>query len=198
MKKNIECLSFDDERARQISKVLSNETAKKILVFLSEKEAPETEIAKKLNLALSTVHYNIQELQKVQLVSWTHYQYSTKGKEIKLYKAANRTLIIAPNENLKKTFMEKLDLFFPSFLITLAGIIFLELGEKKREKSLFVMQEEAADTMMEKSISFAASNVEQASSFFSSQTFFFLLTICILLLLYVLFRKLTEKKRKEK
>ncbi len=89
-------LSLEDEATRKVANVVSNDSCKKILDYLSEKEATESEIAEKLILPLSTVHYNLKQLVDVGLVSADEFHYSKKGKEILHYKLANKYIIITP------------------------------------------------------------------------------------------------------
>ena len=90
-------VSLDEEKAKQLAEVLSNKTARLLLNYLSEHEdATETDIAKKLKLPLSTVHYNLQNLKKTGLVETEEYQWSSKGKQQDLYKLAKKFIVIQP------------------------------------------------------------------------------------------------------
>ena len=120
--KNFLLLSLDDNKIKKVSNVISNESCRKILDYLSDKEATESELAEKLQIPISTVHYNLQQLMETGLISADEYHYSQKGKEISHYKLANKYIIIAP----KKTFgiKEKLKSILPVVLIA-AGAGFL-------------------------------------------------------------------------
>ncbi|MBI2657158.1 helix-turn-helix transcriptional regulator [Candidatus Woesearchaeota archaeon] len=105
-------VSLQEDKAKKLAQVVSNESCRKILDHLTEKEATETELAGKLQLPISTVHYNLKQLEDAGLVSAEEYHYSKKGKEIKHYKLANKYIIIAP----KSTFgiKEKLRSILPA------------------------------------------------------------------------------------
>lgn len=94
--KNFLLLSMEDSKIKKISNVISNESCRKILDCLSNKEATETELAEKLHIPISTVHYNLQQLMETGLISANEYHYSQKGKEVSHYKLANKYIIIAP------------------------------------------------------------------------------------------------------
>src|SRR3989338_2951490 len=113
--KNFLLLSLEDAQIKKISNVISNESCRKILDYLSSKEATESELAEKLSIPISTVHYNLQQLTDAGLVSAEEFHYSKKGKEIMHYKLANKYIIIAP----KKSFgiREKLKSILPVALI---------------------------------------------------------------------------------
>ncbi len=89
-------LSLDDEATKKIANVVSNDTCKKLLDVLSEKDLTESELAKKLDIPLSTAHYNLRQLVDVGLVSADEFHYSKKGKEMLHYKLANKYIIITP------------------------------------------------------------------------------------------------------
>jgi DNA-binding transcriptional ArsR family regulator len=89
-------LSLDDPKTKKLAQTISNESCKKILSYIADKEGTESDIAKQLSLPLSTVHYNLKQLVKAGLVIADEYHYSKKGKEILHYKAANKYVVIAP------------------------------------------------------------------------------------------------------
>ena len=116
-------VSLSDEKTKHLAQVMSNDTARKILDYLADKEATESELAEKLEAPISTIHYNLQQLQKGGLVIAEEYHYSKKGKEINHYKLANKYIIIAP----KSTYgiKEKLKSILPVAVIMAAGAGFL-------------------------------------------------------------------------
>ena len=118
-------VSLEESESKELAKVISNKTCRKILDLLTKKNATETQIAKELNLPLSTVHYNLQHLVKANLVKAEEFHYSEKGKEVNHYSLANKLIIIAPKKTTKETFMQKLKGILPVTLIALAtaGII---------------------------------------------------------------------------
>lgn len=89
-------LSLKEDKAKKLAQVISNETSRKILDYLAEKEATETELAKALDIPISTVHYNLQAIMEGGLVIAEEFHYSEKGKEVLHYKLANKYIIIAP------------------------------------------------------------------------------------------------------
>jgi DNA-binding transcriptional ArsR family regulator len=112
-------VSLKEEKAKKLAQVISNESCRKILDFLSNKESTETELAKKIGIPISTVHYNLRHLEDAGLVIAEEFHYSKKGREVKHYKLANKYIIIAP----KTTFgiKEKLRSVLPVILILGAG-----------------------------------------------------------------------------
>lgn len=115
-------VSLQEDKAKKLAQVVTNDSCRKILDHLTEKEATETEIAGKLKLPISTVHYNLKQLEDAGLISAEEFHYSRKGKEVKHYKLANKYIIIAP----KSTFgiKEKLRSILPA-VIAVAAVGFV-------------------------------------------------------------------------
>jgi len=119
-------VSLSEDKAKELAQVVSNDTCRKILDSLAESESTEADLAKKLALPISTVHYNLQQLMKGGLVVVEEFHYSEKGKEVNHYKLANKYIIIAP----QKTWglKEKLRKIFPVAAVTLAAAVVIEIG----------------------------------------------------------------------
>lgn len=114
-------VSLKEDKAKKLAQAMSSTTCRKILDFLANKEATETEIAEKLNIPISTVHYNLSQLKESKLVETEEFHYSKKGKEVLHYKLANKYIIIAPKEN-DSHIMDALKNLIPVSLIMGAGI----------------------------------------------------------------------------
>ncbi|MFW6449809.1 MAG: ArsR/SmtB family transcription factor [Nanoarchaeota archaeon] len=156
-KNNFLLLSLEDDKINSVANAVSNKSGKKILDFLAEGKATESEIAKKLNLAISTVHYNLQQLMKAGLVVADEYHYSEKGREILHYKLANKYIIIAPQK--KRGLKKLLKNILPVVLISagVAGIIEFFTRNFTTDATQEVAQE-SAPKMMDAETEAAASN----------------------------------------
>lgn len=130
-------VNLKEEKAKKIAQAISNETARKILDFLSKREATETEIAKALNLPISTVHYNIKQLLEVKLVQADEFHYSEKGKEVNHYKVSNKFVVIAPESPKIETIKQKLSRILPVALITIICAGFLQIFSKGTSMARF-------------------------------------------------------------
>lgn len=124
-KESFVLVSLKEDKARKLAKVINNESCRKILDYLTAKEATETDIAKKLSLPISTVHYNLRHLLGAGLVVVEEFHYSAKGKEVNHYKLANKYIIIAP----KSTFgiKERLKTVLPVALLVGASAFVIQL-----------------------------------------------------------------------
>lgn len=118
-------LSLKEDKAKKLAQILTNESCRKILDFLAEKDdSTESEISKELNIPISTVHYNLHQLRDGGMVTADEYHYSGKGKEVLHYKLANKYIIIAP----KSTWglKEKLRSILPVLGLGVVGAALLE------------------------------------------------------------------------
>ncbi len=125
-------VSLEEEKAKKLAEVISNNTSRKILDHLAKKEASESELAKELSLPISTVHYNVQQLLKANLVQSKEFIWSDKGKEINIYTLSKKYIIIVPSgTKIKESFKNIL----PATLITfaIAGLIQLYYKTQSRE-----------------------------------------------------------------
>ncbi|MFC2136447.1 ArsR/SmtB family transcription factor, partial [Bacteroidota bacterium] len=128
-------VSLNESKAKELAQVVTNDTCRKILNYLADNEATESEIAKELSLPISTVHYNLQQLIKGSLVIVDEFHYSEKGKEVNHYKLANKFIIIAPKstwglkEKLKKVLPITAIVVVASFAVQFAYSIFGKAGK---------------------------------------------------------------------
>src|SRR3989344_2211124 len=84
-KQNFLLVSLEESQSKQLAEVLSNDTSRKLIDYLSEHEdATETGLSKTLNIPLPTVHYNLQKLKEAQLVTVEEFHHSkihTRNKD---------------------------------------------------------------------------------------------------------------------
>ena len=117
MNKNFLLISLEEKQTKKIAEVINNDSARKILDQLGKKECTESELSKVLDIPMSTVHYNLKQLQEANLVIVDEFHYSSKGKEVNHYKLANKYIIIAPKSD-TNNFMEALKKIMPLTVIT--------------------------------------------------------------------------------
>ncbi|MCX6706748.1 MAG: helix-turn-helix domain-containing protein [Candidatus Woesearchaeota archaeon] len=109
-------VSLEEDKAKKLAQVISNDSCRKILDCLSSSTATESELAEKLNIPISTVHYNLKHLVESRLVEAEEFHYSQKGKEVLHYSIANKYVIIAP-KSASEGIMNKLRSIIPAIAI---------------------------------------------------------------------------------
>ncbi len=137
-------VSLKEDKAKELAQIISNESCRKILDYLAENnDATETELAEKLQVPISTVHYNLKHLLAGGLITADEYHYSEKGKEVNHYKLANKYIIIAPKTT--HGIKEKLRSILPVGLIALATAGFIQLYLKYFGKTQFGVMKTAQE-----------------------------------------------------
>ena len=176
--KNLILLSLEDDKIKKIANVVSNDSCRKILDYLSTKEATESELAEALQIPISTVHYNLQQLMDSGLLSAEEFHYSKKGREVNHYKLANKYIIIAPKKTKTLGLKQKLKSILPVALIAAgaAGLIqfttyFLKrtdlmmakpAGAERTFEAAKIVADEAAEMAVEEAPVAAAQAAEMA------------------------------------
>lgn len=122
-------LSLKEDQTKKLAQIVSSDTSRKILDFLAnKKDATESQISKELNIPISTVHYNLQQLVKGKLIDIEEFHYSQKGKEVNHYKLANKFIIIVPKSTFG--FKEKLRSILPVALLAIASTAIIQFFYK--------------------------------------------------------------------
>ena len=128
-------VSLSEEKTKKLANVITSDSARKILDYLATKEdATETQISQDLAFPLSTVHYNIQQLQAGNLVEVEEFHYSAKGKEVNHYKLANKYIIIAPSAP-AQAIRDKLKSLLPVALLTAGAAALIQVFSKLSQPS---------------------------------------------------------------
>jgi DNA-binding transcriptional ArsR family regulator len=112
-------VSLKDGKAKKLAQVLTNDTSLKILDYLTNKDATETELANGLDIPISTIHYNLKILVDSKMIKSDEFHYSDKGKMVNHYTLANKYILISPER--EAGLKERLKTFFPVSVILLAA-----------------------------------------------------------------------------
>jgi DNA-binding transcriptional ArsR family regulator len=197
-------VSLEEDKAKALAQVLSNDTARKILDYLSRNDLKsETEISKELKIPLSTVHYNLDLLSKSDLVSTDNFSYSEKGKQIVHYTLSNKYVIIAPKKT--EALMQKLRQFLPVMFIATAASVLIKYfwpfaGKTAAEPLLRTMAEPFAEPLAEDSMIMIATEAsDMAAGGLQTQEFavWFLFGSVFALLVYFVWAEVILKKIKK-
>ncbi|HIH42855.1 TPA: helix-turn-helix transcriptional regulator [Candidatus Woesearchaeota archaeon] len=131
-------VSLSEEKTKKLANVITSASARKILDYLATKgeddEVTETQISKDLKLPLSTVHYNLQQLQAGNLVDVDEFHYSKKGKEVNHYKLANKYIIIAPSAP-TQTIRDRLKSLLPVALLAAGAAALIQVFSRLSQPS---------------------------------------------------------------
>ena len=187
-------VSLQEDKAKKLAQVISNESCRKILDYLSEKEATESELSEKLGIPISTVHYNLAHLMDGGLVVADEFHYSPKGKEVNHYKLANKYIIIAPKS--VHGIKEKLRSILPMFGLSVLGTGFVYYFTKRfsavpvEEAVMAAAPALKAAAPVEQAMeeaAFAVPDVVAATPFYQQLWFWFLIGSLSAIVIYMIF-----------
>ena len=82
--------------SKKITQTLSNDTALKILKLLAQQPMSATAVAEELDLALTTIKYNLDALIESDLIKVNKTRWSKKGREIKIYEPVQKMIVVMP------------------------------------------------------------------------------------------------------
>jgi DNA-binding Lrp family transcriptional regulator len=111
--------------SKELGKVLQGKQTKQILSYLEEHEkATASELAKELNVGLSTIHYQVKALVQAGILEDGEFSYSKKGREIIHYSLTNDIIVVVPKKAEKTRIMQVLGMVLPASLGVMAvGLI---------------------------------------------------------------------------
>ncbi|MFH1331937.1 MAG: helix-turn-helix domain-containing protein [archaeon] len=198
-------VSLEDEKSKDLANVISNDTSRRILSFLSEKEASESDISKALGLPPSTVHYNVQHLLKNNLIEVKDFYWSDKGNKVNIYTIAKKLIVIAPKGAKVTSAIKSL---IPVALISLAAAAVIHFVSNRVNAPLAISQ--GAGDLMRTGVPEAAeapakeAAIEQTvvtlaqptfwSTIFSNYSVWFLLGAVFAIIIYLIIYFVRRKK----
>ncbi len=198
---NFLLVDLNEPQTKKLAETITSETSRKVLNYLTEKDETEANLAKELNLPISTVHYHLQKLLEAGLVTVEEFHYSQKGREINHYRLANKYIIIAPTKvpGLK----EKLRGILPIALIAL-GIsaiikIFTSTSQRVFSAGTEITEKQMLTIPVKEAVSDIAYTIPQPSSPTPDIAFWFFLGCLVTLGIYVIvvsIKELLERRRK--
>ncbi|HLD71947.1 MAG TPA: helix-turn-helix domain-containing protein [Candidatus Nanoarchaeia archaeon] len=199
-KSNFLLVDLNEPQTKKLAETITSETSRKVLNYLTEKDETEANLAKELNLPISTVHYHLQKLLEAGLVIVEEFHYSQKGREINHYRLANKYIIIAPTKisGLK----EKLRGILPIALIAL-GIsallkIFTSTSQKMFAASAGITEKQMLTVPVKEAVSDLAYALPSKPAPTPDIAFWFFLGCLVTLGIYVLVvlvKELLERRK---
>lgn len=86
------------EDCKKIARLLSNETSIRILKLLNKKSMSAGDLAAELQVRLNTLKYNLDSLLEAGLIRVRQIKWSRKGREIKIYEAVEKVIVLLPGK----------------------------------------------------------------------------------------------------
>ena len=86
------------EESKKITQVISNDTARQIIELLAGAPLSASDIAESLKAPLTTIAYNLENLENVGLIKVEKIKYSEKGREVKIYAPVRKLIVLVPEK----------------------------------------------------------------------------------------------------
>ena len=99
----IKIYSTEDEKMNLLGKIMSNESARKILQLLFENEFTATQIGQKINISLQLVKYHINNMQDIGIVKVSKIEKNSKNQDMNYYSASRFAIVIVPSQISERT-----------------------------------------------------------------------------------------------
>ena len=152
--------NLEDDSSKKLGEIISNETARKILNLVAEKELSQGDISRELKLPLNTIGYNIEKLLKAGLINEIKSFWSVKGKKIPIYTVARKHIIISP----KKTYPSRIGTIIPVIIVALIFSVFILFGQGNFARQNFSQDKSLPMLESVSSVATGASNIVPSSS----------------------------------
>jgi predicted transcriptional regulator len=120
------------EESKIITQTIANDTARHILELLAETPMSTSNIAKKLDIPLTTAQYNIEKLMEAGLVVIEKTKYSEKGREVKMYAPAKRMIVLVPKTGSSQSLIDALKKYLVLLPIAAIASLFVEVAMQLR------------------------------------------------------------------
>jgi DNA-binding transcriptional ArsR family regulator len=128
------------EESKKITQVISNDTARQIIELLADAPLSASDIADHLKSPLTTITYNLENLESVGLIKVEKIKYSEKGREVKIYAPVRKLIVLVPEKTDRKSVADLLRKYLGIILSAFFASSLIELFMSKSGRNSFVMQ----------------------------------------------------------
>lgn len=128
------------EESKKITQVISNDTARQIIELLADAPLSASDIAERLQAPLTTITYNLENLENVGLVKVEKIKYSEKGREVKIYAPVRKLIVVVPEKTDRKSVADVLRKYMGVILAAVLASSLIEFFMRSMGKSAKVMQ----------------------------------------------------------
>jgi predicted transcriptional regulator len=141
-------LPLGDE-SKKITQVITNDTARHIMELLAEHSMSASDIAKQLDVPLTTIKYNLENLVDVGLAKIERIKYSEKGRQVKVYAPVRKLIVVVPEKLGNASITEVLKKYLGVILTAVFASGFIELLTSKFALSKSIMPDGNAQRIFE-------------------------------------------------
>jgi len=138
------------EESKKITQVISNDTARRIIELLADSSLSASDISQRLNAPLTTITYNLENLESVGLVKVEKIKYSEKGREVKIYAPVRKLIVLIPEKTDRKSVADLIRGYLGVILAAslASGLIELFTRNQMKETMAFAVRKESISAPM--------------------------------------------------
>lgn len=133
------------EESKKITQVISNDTARQIIELLADAPLCASDIAHRLHAPLTTITYNLENLESVGLIKVEKIKYSEKGREVKIYAPVRKLIILVPEKTDRKSVADIIRKYLGIILTALFASSLIEffMGNTGRNTNMMLTTSES-------------------------------------------------------
>lgn len=125
-KDDIQIFSTNDDRLKSIGEIFSNESSRKILTLLLEKDRTIMEISKESEISPTLIIHHLKKMIDADIVTITKVSTNSRGHPLRFYRAKSAIVILSKNAvnrtDIDKSLQKALDKITRFASIGLAGV----------------------------------------------------------------------------
>jgi predicted transcriptional regulator len=123
------------EESKKITQVISNDTARQVIELLADAPLSASDIAERLQVPLTTIAYNLENLESVGLVRIEMIKYSEKGREVKIYAPVRKLIVVVPEKTDRKSVTDVLKKYLGVILAAVLASSIIEFFMRSAGRS---------------------------------------------------------------
>ncbi|MCL7414000.1 MAG: helix-turn-helix domain-containing protein [ANME-2 cluster archaeon] len=126
------------EESKKITQVITNNTARQVMELLADQPMSVSDMANKLDVPLTTIKYNIENLVDVGLAKVERIKYSEKGRQVKIYGPVRKLIVVVPEKTDSTSIAEILKKYLGVVLAAVfaSGIVEILTGRSSESMSM--------------------------------------------------------------
>ncbi|MCL7475629.1 MAG: helix-turn-helix domain-containing protein [Methanosarcinales archaeon] len=129
------------KESKKITQVITNDTARQIIELLADQSMSVSDMAQKLDVPLTTIKYNIENLVDVGLAKIERIRYSEKGRQVKIYGPVRKLIVVVPEKTDSASITDILKKYLGVVLAAVFASGIVEILTGRSGKSLNVTDE---------------------------------------------------------
>lgn len=128
------------KESKKITQVISNDTARQIIELLADSPLSANDIAQRLEAPLTTITYNLENLESVGLIKVERIKYSEKGREVKIFAPVRKLIVLVPEKTDRKSVADLIRKYLGIILTALFASSLIEFFMRKTANNAKLMQ----------------------------------------------------------